>query len=190
MYALAEPQITRHRLSVEDYHRMAAAGILHEDDRVELIEGEIIDMAPASSWHAGTVAWLTRLLHDAVGQSAIVSVQNPVRLDRYSEPQPDLALLRPREDYYTRSHPGPGDVLLIVEVAQSSLAYDLKLKVPLYARHGIPEVWVWDVDTGTVHVCRNPEGGVYREIEPHTGACSLSPLLLPGISITVQPIAP
>ncbi len=190
MHTLATPLITRHRLSVEDYYRMAEAGILHEDDRVELIEGEIIDMAPIGSWHAGTVKRLASLFMLAVGKHAIVSIQDPVRLDRYSEPQPDIALLRRREDFYTHSHPGPEDVLLIVEVAQSSLAYDLQVKVPLYARHAIPEVWVLDAESGSVHICRSPGEGTYREVQIQTGPCVLSPLLLPQISLELPLLTP
>lgn len=190
MHALADPLITRHRLSVEDYHRMAEAGILHEDDRVELIEGEIIDMAPIGSWHAGTVKRLASLFISAVGRHAIVSIQDPVCLDLYSEPQPDIALLRPREDYYTRGHPGPGDVLLIVEVAQSSLAYDLEVKVPLYARHAIPEVWVMDAESGSVHICRRPGDGIFRQVQVQSGPCTLSPLLLPQISLELPLLTP
>ncbi len=119
---------------------MAEAGILHEGDRVEHIEGEIIDLPPIGSLHVGIVKRLASLFMVAVGKNAIVSVQDPIRLDRYSEPQLDIALLRPREDDYTRGHPGPGDVLLIVEVAPSSPTDDLEVKVPLYARHAIHEV--------------------------------------------------
>lgn len=113
---------------------MAQAGILAEDDRVELIDGDLIDMRPIGSRHAGAVSRLTSLFGAGVGAEAIVSVQNPVQLDRYSQPQPDLALLRPRADFYAESHPQPADVLLIVEVAEASLDYDRDVKVPLYAR--------------------------------------------------------
>ena len=123
----------RHRLTVTDFHRMGEAGIFHEDARVELIEGDIIDMAPIGSSHAGVVKRLARLLMQGVGDKAIVSVQDPVILGPRSEPEPDIALLRPREDYYTRAHPTPGDILLIVEVAESSLTYDREVISQLLA---------------------------------------------------------
>jgi Uma2 family endonuclease len=135
-------QPRRHRLTVADYYRMAEVGILAPDARVELIDGEIIDMAPPASSHAGTVDYLLEVLGLAARGKAKVRVQNPVRLSEYSEPQPDLALLWPREDFYRARHPRADDVLLIVEVAASSLRFDRKKKVPLYARHGVPEVWL------------------------------------------------
>lgn len=186
MHAIADPPITRHRLSVDDYYRMAGAGILNEDDRVELIEGEVVDMAPIGSSHGGAVKRLARLFSQSVGELAIVSVQDPIRLDAYNEPQPDIALLRPREDFYSRAHPQADDVLLIVEVAESSLAYDLKIKLPLYARHGIAEVWVLDLNGRALHVHGQLEAGVYRRAEILTRPRRLAPVALPdaGIDLT------
>jgi hypothetical protein len=139
-------QLARRLFTVAEYHKMAEAGILSEDDRVELLEGEIVAMSPIGSRHAGTVK---RLLDQFIplqgARRVILSVQDPIRLGEYSEPQPDLALLRPRADFYASSHPGPEDVLLIIEVADQSAAVDREVKVPLYARWGIPEVcwWIW-----------------------------------------------
>ena len=131
-------QIERRYFTVSEYDRMIEAGILTKDDRVELIEGEIIKMAPINSRHAACVNRLNRLLNRKAGKVAIVSVQNPIHLGEYSEPEPDLALLRPRDDFYAQSHPKPKDMLLAVEVADSSAAKDRNLKVPLFARAGIP----------------------------------------------------
>src|SRR5690606_20818239 len=117
-------------------------GILRPDDRVELIEGEIIDVAPIGSRHAGTVDYLATALTTAVARRAIVRVQGPVTLDAYSQTEPDVALLRPRSDYYRAAHPTPSDVLLLVEVAEASLRYDRGVKIPLYARSGVAEVWL------------------------------------------------
>src|ERR1700677_2166033 len=126
---------TRHRLNVDDYHRMAEAGILGEDDRVELIDGELIDMAPIGQDHIATVNGLAHAVFLACGDQAIVSVQTPARRDGFSDPQPDVTLFRPRADNYrTGERPGPADVLLLVEVADSSLRYDRTVKLPLYAR--------------------------------------------------------
>jgi Uma2 family endonuclease len=155
----------RHRLSVEAYHRMGEAGILAPDARVELIEGEIIDMAPIGSRHAGTVKHLARILQRAVGDLAIVQIQDPVSLDDHSEPQPDVALLRPRRDFYKSAHPRPADVLLIIEVAEASLRYDGEVKVPLYARHAIPEVWLVDLEGRCLMRYRDPREGVYARVD-------------------------
>lgn len=151
----------KHLISVDEYYRMAEVGLLAPDARVELIEGEIIDMVPPGSRHARTVDHLTRLFILAVGDRAIVRSQNPSRLDRRSEPQPDLALVAPRADEYGESHPEPADTLLIVEVSDSSLGFDRDVKLPLYARHGIPEVWIVDLQHSELHVYRSPHEGRY-----------------------------
>jgi hypothetical protein len=163
--------LTRHRLTVDRYHRMVESGILGPDDRVELVSGEVLDMSPIGSLHAAIVRALSRWMAASVGDRAIVSVQNPVLLDDASEPQPDIAILLPCVDCYAAAHPGPGDVLLVVEVAETSLAYDLGVKVPLYARHGIAEVWVIDAATRTTHRFRRPTpaGYVDRDEIPPAG---------------------
>lgn len=186
MHAIADPPITRHRITVDDYYRMAGAGILGEDDRVELINGEIVDKAPIGSPHAGSLHRLTHLFSQVLHEQAILSIQNPVRLDSYNEPQPDLALLRPCGDFYSRSHPQADDVLLIVEVAETSLAYDLKIKLPLYARHGIPEVWVLDLNGHCLNLFSRPEDGAYKDSSTLTQAGPLAPLMLPQARIELE----
>jgi Uma2 family endonuclease len=158
--------VSRHRLKVEDFHKMGSAGILTEDDRVELIEGELIDMAPIGSEHAGVVYLLTQLITLAAGQAAIVGAQNPLILGEYSEPQPDILVLRPREDYYRKAHPRPEDVLLLIEVADSTVRFDRKVKIPLYARHNVPEVWLVDLAQRCVEVYRlpQPDAGLYQQV--------------------------
>lgn len=163
MSIIVENALPRHRLTVEDFHRMGEAGILREDDRVELIEGEIVDMAPIGSKHAGTVGFLTKRLERATGEHALVFVQNPVLLGTNNEPQPDIALLKPREDFYRTALPRPEDVLLIIEVADTTLAYDRDIKVPLYARHGIPEVWLVDLENSRLHIFTSPAQDNYLE---------------------------
>jgi Uma2 family endonuclease len=161
----------RHRLTVDDYYRMAEVGILAPDLRVELIEGEIIDMAPPGSLHAAAVDRLTRMLVRAVGDAAIVRVQNPVRLGPHSEPQPDLALLRPRDDFYAAHHPQPADVLLVVEIADSSLRFDRDTKMRLYAQHGIPEAWLVDLRGRRLIRHLAPQQGQYTVVdEPDLGS--------------------
>jgi Uma2 family endonuclease len=155
----------RHRLTVEDYYRMAEVGILDAEARVELIEGDIIDMAPPGSPHAATVHYLTEVLIGAVQGKATVLVQNPVRLSDFSEPQPDVALLRRRDDFYRERHPRPADVLLIIEIAASSLRYDRETKLPLYARHDIPELWLVDVGGERLSRYRIPRAGEYTLVD-------------------------
>lgn len=161
---LTETWLPRHRLTVEEYHRMGEAGVLAPDARVELIEGEVIDMAPIGSRHASAVNRLARVFFAAVGDRAIVQVQGPVRLSDRSEPEPDFALLRPRPDYYRDALPNPADVLLLIEVADSTQRYDRTVKAPLYARHGIPELWVIDLENALVHFYRRPEGDAYADV--------------------------
>lgn len=155
--------IPRHRLTVADFRRMGEVGILGPDDRVELIAGEIIDMSPIGSLHAALVARLASVLVQRVGETAIVWTQNPLALDDTSQPQPDVAVLRPRADFYAAAHPGPADALLVIEVADATLSFDLDVKVPLYAVSGIPEVWVIEAESRRAHVFRRPDGGRYAE---------------------------
>lgn len=156
-------QSRRKRFSTAEYHRMAEAGILSEDDQVELIEGEILEMAPMGSRHAACIDKLNRHLNRAVSGEVLVRVQSPIRLDDDSEPEPDVALLKPREDFYSREHPGPGDVLLVIEVSDTSAEYDKEVKLPLYARSGVPEAWIVDLAAGTVEVHSRPAPGGYRQ---------------------------
>lgn len=178
----------KHRISVDAYHRMGDAGVFPPEARVELIEGEIIDMAPIGSRHASVVNRLTRIIVPAVGEKAIVQVQGPVRLSELSEPEPDIALLKPRADYYRDALPGAADVLLLIEVADSTQRYDRRIKVPLYARHGVPEVWVIDLENALVHFHRRPGAGAYADISA-TERPAVTPIAaLPGIAIDLTGI--
>ncbi len=182
-------QPVRHKFTVEEYHKMAQAGILSEDDRVELIRGEIVDMTPIGSRHAGTVKRLVALFIPVqVAGRAILSVQDPLRLSADSEPQPDVALLRPREDYYASAHPGPEDVLLVVEVAETSASQDRALKVPLYGRHRVPELWLVDLEAEAVEVYREPTAHGYGRVERAGRGGVLTPLLLPELAVPVEAI--
>jgi Uma2 family endonuclease len=182
---LIEPPelLRRHRLTVEAYHRMAEAGVLAPDARVELIDGEVVDMAPMNSRHASTVARLLALCSAVVGAQAQVRCQLPLRLGDRSEPEPDLTLVAPRDDYYEGGHPGAADVLLLVEVSDSTARYDREIKLPLYARHGVQEVWIIDLDNRVLRVCSRPAGDVYTEMTETTTPGLLSPRSLPGVVI-------
>jgi Uma2 family endonuclease len=178
----------RHRLTVAEYYRMGEVGILSREARVELIEGEVIDMPPIGSLHAGTVDYIADVVRLACGGRAIVRTQNPVFLSLHSEPQPDIALLRPRSDFYRSSHPTPADVVLIVEVADTSLAYDTQIKLPLYARHGIPEVWLTDLPNRRFLVHRTPTPTGFQDVQTLTDLSAVTPLSLPGVSIDLSDV--
>jgi Uma2 family endonuclease len=157
-------ELVRHRFTVADFHRMAEAGILGGDDRVELIDGEIVEMTPIGSRHAACVDRLAQLFFEQVGRRAIVRVQSPIRLGEHSEPQPDVTLLRPHPDFYAASHPRPEDVLLVVEVAETSAQLDRAVKAPLYARAGIPELWLVDLEAEAIVVHRLASSEGYRDV--------------------------
>jgi Uma2 family endonuclease len=181
-------QTVRRLFSVADYYRMGEAGVFESGDRLELIEGEIYETTPIGSSHAACVDRLNMLLTRLGGGRAIVRVQGPVRLDEFSEPEPDLALLRPRNDYYANAHPGPGDVLLIIEVADTSLVYDREVKVPLYARAGIAEVWVVNVAEKHVETYSHPAGGTYTTQRAFRTGDSVTPQTLSDLVLSVDSV--
>ena len=174
-----------HLLDVDEYYKMAQAGVLAPDARVKLIEGVIVDMAPIGSLHGGVVSYLTKVLTTAVGDRGLVRVQLPVRLGRRSEPQPDIAVLKPRADFYRGAHPTAGDVLLIIEVSDSTLAFDRGPKLALYARHAIPEVWVVDLVHNRLHCMREPAGEGYAVEVSLEGTVQVAPAALPDVQIEV-----
>jgi len=182
--------LPRHKLSLDDYHRMGAAGILHEDSRVELIEGELIDMAPIGSQHASVVTTLTELLIAQARGIAIVMSQNPVSLPPDNEPQPDIAVLKPRADRYRNALPSAADTLLIIEVADSTIEYDRQIKLPLYARHNVPECWLVDLRAGTLEVYRDPSSKGYRKLLQPARRETVSPIQLPEVDIPLHEIWP
>ena len=179
-------QVTRWRFTVHDYHRMGEAGILHEDDRVELIEGELVEMAAIGTRHFSCVNRLNRLLVMGVGDDAVVSVQNPVRLNEFTEPQPDLTVIRPRD--YTESLPEPEDVLLLIEVSDTTLAYDRGLKLQLYARAGIGEVWIVNLPDEIVERYTEPSADGYRRTEQMRRGQTLESTALPSLTQSVEEV--
>ena len=179
-------QLTRWRFTVHDYHRMGEAGILHEDDRVELIEGELVEMTAIGTRHFSCVNRLNRSLVMNVGDEAIVSVQNPVRLNEYNEPQPDLAVIRPRD--YRESLPEPDDVLLLIEVSDTTLPYDRGVKLPFYARAGIREVWIVNLPGETIERYTAPSANGYRRVEQMRRGQTLESTSLPGLALSVDEV--
>jgi Uma2 family endonuclease len=188
MSAVMTDWIPRHRITVDEYYRMAEVGILPPDARVELIEGEIIDMPPIGTGHGGTVMQINELLRDAARDRAKVLVQSALRLSDISEPEPDFALVKPRADFYKKKHPGPADTFLIVEVSESSLRYDLQVKAPLYARHGIPEYWIIDLPGRQVRFFRSPEAGQYTDVTSSATPGVVAPVALPDVQIDLAQV--
>lgn len=178
----------RYRFTVEQYHQMGDLGIIDPDCRVELINGEVFVMSPVNPWHAGVVNRLTHRFAAGLAGRAVVHVQNPVVADKRSEPQPDVMLLRPRADFYGTAHPNPEDSLLLVEVADTSLPRDRRLKLPLYARTGVPEAWIVNRRADAVDVFRDPTPEGYRVRERRGRGADLAPLAFPDFRLTVDDI--
>ncbi len=181
-------ELKRYLFTRAEYHRLAEAGVLGEDDRVELIEGEILEMSPIGRRQWACVDRLSHLFVRAVGNEAIVHVQNPVPLNERSEPEPDLTLLRFRADFYAPADPTPADVLLVVEVASSSVADDRDIKAPLYARARIDELWLVDLVANRLAVYRDPSPTGYRTIRVCGRGEQVSPLFAPDVMIDVDAI--
>jgi Uma2 family endonuclease len=181
-------EAARWRFTVDDYHRMVEAGILTEDDRVELIDGEIIKMSPIGALHASCVRRVEALLHQQVGDRAVISVQNPVQLGAYGEPEPDVAVLRPRADFYAERHPQPADILLLIEVADSSLAKDRSAKLPLYAREGIAEAWLVDLEGEALERHTSPAEGGYRLVLRARRGETVASTVLPELAFAVDAV--
>lgn len=163
---------------------MGEAGVFEEDDRVELLEGQIVEMTPIGSEHAGRVNRLNSLLHSKIGDEALISVRNPLQLGDFSEPEPDLAVLEPRPDSYTSRHPAAQDALLVIEVAETSAEDDRSPKVPLYADHSVPVVWLVDLSERTVEVYSNPADGEYGDVELASNDDILRPETIPSLDLT------
>ena len=181
--------LTRHKLDADSYYGMAEAGILRRHDRIELIDGELIDMAPIGQNHGSTVSRLNETLVLAFAGRATVYSQTSLRLDRFNVPEPDFAVLKRRADFYGTGEPaGPADVLLLIEVADSSLRFDRVVKLPLYARNAIPEVWIVDLKQRTLECYRHPAGDQYAHCSAHHPGGTLSLLAAPEITLQVDQV--
>jgi Uma2 family endonuclease len=177
-----------HRFTVDEYYRMTEAGILPEDTSTELIEGRILDVGERVPFHSGTMDRMNRILLQRVGDSAVVGIKHAVRFDPYTEPIADYSILRARSDFYSEAHPGPEDVLLMIEVAGASLAYDRDAKAPLYAGAGIPEYWLVDLAGREVIVHRSPLEGRYSEVTNLGRGDAAALQTVPGLTLSVDEI--
>jgi Uma2 family endonuclease len=176
--AMAKPTSSHHRVTVDEYYDMARTGLIAPDARVELIEGEVVRMAPIGDRHGSAVEELDELLHRSVAGRARVRCQMPLRLGDYSEPEPDFVVMRLRTGRNDRAHPSATDAFLVVEISDSTLRYDLDIKVPLYARYGVPAVWVIDLKHHRLHSYRSPVQGSYQDVTSVSDAGSTA---IPGV---------
>ena len=181
-------QLLRRRFTVEDYHRMGQAGIFAEDGRVELIDGEIIVMTPIGSPHAGTTAYLEHFLSLGFGERALVRAQGPVILLPHSEVHPDLAVLRPRSDYYRRAHPRPEEIFFLIKVSDTTGEYDRTIKLPLYARAGIQEVWIVDLGAESIEVYQGPGTNGYERMQRFGRGQTFASPAFPDVHLSVDAI--
>jgi Uma2 family endonuclease len=186
----AAAELRPHRFTTTDYFQMVAAGILTEDDRVELLGGQIVEMSPSNPPHAGTVDRCIRVFSRAVGDRALIRNQNPLDLEPYDAPEPDVALVRPRADEYTTSHPTAAAVLLVVEVSDSTLTTDRLVKRPLYAAAGLPEVWILNLQDDRLEVGREPRGDQYAAVRVYGPRERVAPLAFPELLIAVTDLLP
>lgn len=179
-------QLLKRLFTVEEYHLIGKAGILSKDDRIELIEGELLQMAAIGTRHASSVRRLARLCSQIPENFAIFDVQNPVQLSERTEPQPDVILLKTRADYYSTAHPTPSEVLLLIEVADSSIDYDKDVKIPIYARSGIQEVWIVNLPENCLEVYRQPTTNGYSLTLRFWRGEEVSPLTFPELKVSVD----
>src|SRR6266853_4546096 len=176
---------TKHRFTVQDYHRMAETGVLRPDARVELLDGQIIDMSPIGPSHGGVVKRLNDYFSRLAQGRWLMAVQDPLRLDPQSEPEPDLMLLKRAPDFYTSRHPVPEDVFLLIEVADTTLEFDREEKLPAYGRAGVAEVWIVNLSEQTIEVYREPHFAGYTATKVLCAGERACPLAFPDVAVDV-----
>ncbi len=181
-------QLVRHKFTVEQYHQMAETGIISSSDRLELINGEIIEMSPIGIRHASCVKKLINLLTRKLGNLAIIDAQDPIKLNDSSEPQPDIALLHPRDDFYATAHPQPQDIFLLIEVADTTITLDREVKVPLYANSGIIELWLIDINNQVIEVYYEPLGDCYKYMQQFQAGQTIYLQSFPNLGFEVNEI--
>ncbi|HVH68119.1 MAG TPA: Uma2 family endonuclease [Gemmatimonadales bacterium] len=180
--------LTTHRFTVAEYQRMGEAGVFREDDRVELIDGQVVEMSPIGPRHAACVDRLTRVFSQRLGDRAVVRVRSPIVLGRHAAPQPDVTLLQPPIERYAEAHPEARDTLLVIEVADTTADYDRSVKVSLYARAGIAEVWLVDLEAHSIELSRTPKGGRYSDRRTARSGEIISPSVFPTVQISTDEV--
>lgn len=181
-------QLLTKKFTIEQYHKMGESNIFHPEERLELIKGEIIKMSPVGLKHITAINRLTNLLVYELHQKALISVQNSIQLDDYSEPQPDVVLAKPRADFYGNQPIKPEDIYLLIEVSDSTIKYDRKVKIPLYAENKIEEVWLVNLNNNTLEVYREPENNSYQNFQKLNSKKAISPLAFPELMINLTEI--
>ena len=181
-------ELLRRKFTIQEYHQMLDSGIIAMDERIELLKGEIIAMSPIGIKHAACVRRLNNILSQHLQGEAIIDIQNPLELDNLSEPQPDVALLKPRADFYATSHPQSKDIFLIIEVADKTVKSDREVKIPLYAENQIAEVWLVDINGESIEVYREPRNNKYQTVFCFRRGQTLSPLVFSPVNIAVKDI--
>lgn len=176
------------KISIETYHKMVEIGVFNEDERIELIRGEIIEMSPVGIKHATCVKKLNQLFAQKLGIKIILGVQDPIKLNDNSEPQPDLVLLKPKSDFYATGHPKPEDILLLIEVSDRSIEYDRQIKIPLYAENKIQEVWLININESLIQVYQNPQGKLYKNITNYQINDTINLTCFPDCQIKVNKV--
>ncbi len=181
-------ELLRRKFTIQEYHQMLDSGIIAMDERIELLKGEIIAMSPIGIKHAACVRRLNNILSQHLQGEAIIDIQNPLELDNLSEPQPDIALLKPRADFYATAHPQSKDIFLIIEVADRTVKSDREVKIPLYAENQIAEVWLVDINGESIEVYREPRNNKYQTVFCFRRGQTLSPLVFSPVNIAVKDI--
>lgn len=181
-----DTDVIKKRFTVDEYHRMGETGIFGPEDRLELIDGEILEMSPIGQRHASRVARANALFVRTFGDQAVVNPQNPLQLSDWTEPQPDIVILKPRPDFYEHQRPMPADVLFVMEVSDTTLRFDLKIKLTYFAAASIPEVWIQDVNVDLLHVFREPQGSKYSVSMQLNRGNSESPLAFPEVQFATD----
>ena len=185
-----QAEVSTKKFTVDDYYRMAEVGIIGPEERVELIDGQIVQMSPRGIRHIAATHRANTLFTEALGRRVIVSVQNPLRLDRFNEPQPDIIILKPQRDFYASRNSGPEDASLVIEISDTSLSYDRKVKIPHYAAKRVAEVWIENLKDDVLLVYRDPARGTYNTNLTLRRGDTVSPVALSDVVFKVEDLLP
>lgn len=184
MTIIKQAYVTPRSWTTDEYHRLIEIGVLSSMDKVELLDGQIVEMSPAGNYHAACIEFLGDKLKGLLSKDYMLRSQNPIVLSNVSEPEPDLAVVKYRSDYYAHAHPGPDDILLLIEVADTSLAKDRHVKSMLYAESGVPEYWIMNLEEQVLEQFLFPENGRYKQQRIYSSSEELDSPLVPALKIS------